>query len=167
MRQRIIPSVAGVWEIIRYILIVNLLHTFLNPLQSQEYQFFFFWVLSYAFATLLGTGLTALRPLKFQIVARAVGAVKLLQLAAGLLLLLYELGIISVILAYINPSAGIMVPATIFGRMVPLLLLISAIDLLTGIILVKYKPQQPADSQSVPVDITEVDNTQDNTQEEQ
>ncbi|MFW5711646.1 MAG: hypothetical protein ACOCXF_03580 [bacterium] len=160
MRQRIIPSVAGVWEIIRYILIVNLLHTFLNPLQSQEYQFFFFWVLSYAFATLLGTALTALRPLKFQIVARAVGVVKLLQLAAGLLLLLYELGIISVILAYINPSAGIMVPATIFERMVPLLLIISVIDLLTGIILLKYKPRQSDDSQSVQVEITEVDNTQ-------
>ncbi len=160
MRQRIIPSVACVWEIFRYILIVNLLHTFLNPLQSQEYQFFFFWLLSYAFATLLGTALAAVRPLKFQIVARAVGAVKLLQLAAGVLLILYELGVISVLLAYISPSAGIMVPATIFGRMVPLLLIISAIDLLIGIILVKYRPQQlPADAHDVPVEITEVEHS--------
>ena len=139
--------------------IVNLLHTYLNPLQSQEYKFFFFWLLSYAFATLLGTALTAVRPLRFQIVARAVGAVKLLQLAAGVLLLLYELGVISVILAYIKPSAGIMVPATLLGGMLPLLLIISAVDLLSGIILIKYKPQPPAQAQEVPVEITEVENS--------
>lgn len=159
MRQRIIPSVACVWEIIRYVVIVNLLHTYLNPLQSQEYKFFLFWLLSYAFATLLGTALTALRPLRFQIVARAVGTVKLLQLVAGVLLILYELGVISVILAYINPSAGIMVPATLFRGMLPLLLIISAVDLLSGIILIKYTAQPPASPQEVPVEITEVENS--------
>lgn len=160
MRQRIVPSVACVWEIFRYILIVNLLHAFFNPLQSQEYQFLFFWLLSYAFATLLGTVLAAVRPLRFQLLARTVGAVKLLQLAAGVLLLLYEVGVISVILAYLDPSSGMAVPATIFSRMVPLVLFITVIDLLTGIFLVKYRPQPPEAQPAVLVEITEVENSQ-------
>ncbi|GEM_PF-2545127 len=142
MRQRIVPCIACVWEIGRYILLVNILHTYLNPLQSQEYQFFFFWLLSYASATLLGTALPAVRPVRFAGVARLVGATKILQGLAGLLFLLYELGVIPVLLSYLNSSAHMVIPATIFGGIMPLLLLITGIDLIAAVFLIKFTPER-------------------------
>lgn len=147
MRHRIVPSVACVWEFGRYILLVSILHTYLNPLQSQEYQFFFFWLLSYASATLLGTALPAIRPVRFAGVARLVGAAKILQGLAGLLFLLYELGVIPVLLSYLNSSASMVIPATIFGGIMPLLLLITVIDLIAAVFLIKFRPERWAQQQ--------------------
>ncbi len=158
MRHRIVPLIACVWEVARYLILVNILHTYLNPLQSQEYQFFFFWLLSYAFATLLGTSMPLFQPVRFKMAARVVGAAKLLQLLAGLLFLLYELGIIPVLLSYINSSAGMVIQATIFGNIMPLLLVICVFDLITALFLIKYKPYAVTSQQSdVPVSITDVE----------
>ena len=156
MRHRIVPSIACVWEVARYILLVQLLHMYLNPLQSMEYQFFFFWLLSYSFAALLGTALPAVRPQRFWVVARVVGVAKLLQVLSGLLFLLYELGIIPVLLAYFSSSIRMGGVAALFANLMPLLVLITVIDLITAVMLIKYKPLFPT-SQTVPVDITEVE----------
>src|SRR6056297_366526 len=156
MRHRIVPSIACMWEVARYVLLVQLLHMYLNPLQSMEYRFFFFWLLSYSFASLLGTALPAVRPQRFWVVARVVGVAKLLQVAAGLLFLLYELGIIPVLLAYFSSSIRMGGVAALFANLMPLLVLITVIDLITAVMLIKYKPLFPT-SQTVPVDITEVE----------
>jgi len=110
---------------------------------------------------LIGTALPAVRPQRFWVVARVVGAAKLLQVAAGLLFLLYELGIIPVLLAYFSSTVRMGGVAALFANLVPLLVLIIVIDLITGIVLVKYKPLFPrskiTSSKAVPVDITEVE----------
>ena len=134
---------------------------YLNPLQSMEYQFFFFWLLSYSFASLLGTALSAVRPQRFWVAARVVGVAKLLQVAAGLLFLLYELGIIPVLLAYFSSSIRMGGVAALFANLMPLLVLITVIDLIMAVVLIKYKPLFPRSkitrSKTVPVDITEVE----------
>ena len=149
------------WEVARYVFLVQLLHMYLNPLQSMEYRFFFFWLLSYSFASLLGTALPAVRPQRFWMVAQVVGVAKLLQVAAGLLFLLYELGIIPVLLNYLSSTVRMGGVAALFGNLIPLLVLITVIDLIMGIVLVKYKPLFPrakiTSSKAVPVDITEVE----------
>ncbi|MFO7731286.1 MAG: hypothetical protein R6V86_11045 [Spirochaetia bacterium] len=156
MRHRIVPSIACMWEVARYILLVQLLHMYLNPLQSMEYRFFFFWLLSYSFASLLGTALPAVRPQRFWVVARVVGVAKLLQVAAGLLFLLYEVGIIPVLLNYFSSTVRMGGVAALFANMIPLLVLITMIDLITAVVLIKYKPLFST-PKTVPVDITEVE----------
>jgi len=127
----------------------------------MEYRFFFFWLLSYSFAALLGTALPAVRPQRFWVVARVVGVAKLLQVLAGLLFLLYELGIIPVLLAYFSSTVRMGGVAALFANLMPLLVLITVIDLIMAVVLIKYKPLFPESkiptSQTVPVDITEVE----------
>jgi hypothetical protein len=85
-----------------------------------------------------------------------VGVAKLLQVAAGLLFLLYELGIIPVLLAYISSTVRMGGVAALFANLMPLIVLITVIDLFAAIVLIKYKPFFPT-SKTVPVDITEVE----------
>lgn len=144
------------WEVARFVFLVQLLHMYLNPLQSMEYRFFFFWLLSYAFASLIGTALPAVQPQRFWMGARVVGVAKLLQAAAGLLFLLYEIGIIPVLLNYLSSTVRMGGVAALFANLIPLLVLITVIDLIAAVMLIKYKPLLPI-SNAVPVDITEVE----------
>ncbi len=158
MKPKLIPFLALIWEAGRYALLMDLLHLNLNPLQTPEYSFFFFWLGSYAFLMLLGLGLIFFQPEKYVVLAPVIGVGKLLQALAGLLFVLYEFGVIPVVLGLLNRGVQGLVPAALLRGAVPAAALMVVLDLSVGIFLVLYRGKNPPSPDSnIPVDVTEVE----------
>lgn len=144
-----------VWEAVRFVLLIKILQVFFNPLQSLEYDFFFLWMMSYGFLAMMGLGLSFFRPEKYALLGRTVGAVKILQALAGVGFLLYEFGVLPVLLGFLDSGILGLVPATILRALIPSALVMTALDLISGIFLVVYRPKQS--EKTVSVRITDVE----------
>lgn len=140
LRTALLP--AFLWEAGRYVLLVNLLQLFLNPLGTPEYGFFFFWFGSYAFFVMLGLGAAFFHGEKYGVIVSVVGAGKLLQALAGLLFILYELGVIPVLMGFLSGGIEGLVPASLLGRAVPAGGLVVLLDLISGIFLLLYRSRE-------------------------
>lgn len=137
LRTALLP--AFLWEAGRYVLLVNLFQLFLNPLGTPEYGFFFFWFGSYAFFVMLGLGAAFFHREKYGVLVSVTGIGKLLQALAGILFILYELGVIPVLMGFLSGGIEGLVPASLLGRAVPAAALILLLDLISGIFLLLYR----------------------------
>jgi hypothetical protein len=159
MKLRTLAALSFVWEAGRFVLLMNLLQFFLNPLGTREYGFFFFWFASYAFFIMTALGAASFFPEKFGPFLPVAGAGKLLQALAGLLFLLYEIGVIPVLAGFFREGIEGLVPAALMGGAVPAAGLVVLLDLLFGIFLLQYRAKVTGSARrlSVPVDSTDVE----------
>jgi hypothetical protein len=138
MKHRVIPFLCFIWEAVRYIIVIHILQTFFNPLQVPEYALFFFWMSSYAFILLAGLMLAGMYPSRYHDVAKIIGVGKILQASAAVLFVLFDYGVIPVILNILNLST-IQIAAALLQDFIPLIGLAAGLDLLAALILFLWK----------------------------
>ena len=142
MKPRIVPLLGLLWEVGRYILLVKVVQLIVNPLQSPEYDFLIFWILSGGLLPVLGLSFVSWRPAYYAPVASLVGAVKLMQVLAGASLILYETGVLPVLLGYLTSGVAALAPVGMFRSLLILLSLMGFLDLLSGLFLLLYRPEK-------------------------
>ncbi|MGC9311407.1 MAG: hypothetical protein ACP5IA_01845 [Sediminispirochaetaceae bacterium] len=140
MKHRVIPFLCFIWEAVRYIIVIHILQSFFNPLQVPEYALFFFWMSSYAFILLAGLMLAGMYPSRYYGVAKIIAVGKILQSFAAVLFVLFDYGVIPVILNILNLST-IQIAAALLQDFIPLIVLSAGLDLLAALILFLWKGQ--------------------------
>lgn len=143
-----------IWEAARYFIVIHILQLFFNPLQVPEYTLFFFWVSSYAFINLAGLFIAVLYPVQYNLIGRLIGMVKILQVLAAVLFVLYDFGVIPVLLNIFTRSS-IQITAALMEDFIPLMIETAGIDFIAGLLLLLWKVEQK--EENVPVRITDIE----------
>lgn len=138
MKHRLIPFLCFLWEAARYIIVIRILQVFFNPLQVPEHALFFFWMNSYAFVLLAGLMLAGIYPSRYHAAAKIIGVGKILQAFAAVLFVLFDYGVIPVMLNILNLST-IQIAAALLQDFIPLIVFTTGLDLLAAIILLMWK----------------------------
>jgi len=126
------------WEAARYVIVIHILQFFFNPLQVPEYALFFFWISSYAFILLAGLILTGMYPSRYYGIAKIIAVGKILQTLAAVLFVLFDYGVIPVILNVLNLST-IQIAAALLKDFIPIIVFTAGLDLLAAFVLFLWK----------------------------
>lgn len=154
MKKRIIPLLCFIWDAARYVVVMRILQVLFNPLQDPEYGFLIFWVSSYAFVVLVGLLLGGIHPARYYPVGRIIGIAKLMQALAAALFVLYDYGVVPVLLNMMRPGS-VQISAALLLDFIPLIISAALIDIASGLALLFWRGGEvPA---AIPVHITDLE----------
>jgi len=140
----------------KYILVMRILQVFFNPLQVPEYALFFFWISSYAFISLTALLMAMLYPQRYSLFGRLVGIGKILQALAAVLFLLFDYGVIPVLLNLLKLSM-IQINAALMQGFIPLIIIVTGLDLAAAAALLLWKVEGNRKNPNTAFQITEIE----------
>jgi len=136
------------------VVVMRILQILFNPLQDPEYGFLIFWVSSYVFAVLVGLLMAGIHPSRYYPVGRIIGIVKLMQILAAALFVLYDYGVLPVLLNILRPGSMQISAALLLGFL-PLIISAALVDAASGLALLFWKVGEVR--AAVPVHITDLE----------